>query len=351
MKEDRREDLQGVARWLLTGCILIGCMVAIGGITRLTESGLSIVEWKPVRGALPPLSEAAWQAEFEKYKAIPEYRLINQGMDLAGFKRIYFWEWLHRNWGRLMGLVFIVPFVLFWRQGRLKGWLFRRTLWIMLGGAIVASLGWFMVLSGLVDLRDANGQLLVSVSHFRLAIHLCGAFTVFGVVLWTVMDIRSGRRGFLSDGSAAGRWSRALLALLTLQIVWGAFTAGLDAGRIYNTWPLMNGAFLPENATAFGSMWLNLAEHKDGVQFIHRNLAWVVAAAMLGFAWVYRAHAGLAGAVRLLAIGVVLQFVLGVLTLLTQVNIALGVLHQFGALLLLAALLNILHRTGRLSAT
>ena len=131
----------------------------------------------------------------------------------------------------------------------------------------------------------------------------------------------------------------------------GAFTAGLDAGRIYNTWPLMNGALLPENATAFGSMWLNLAEHKDGVQFIHRNLAWVVAAAMLGFAWVYRAHVGLAGAVRLLAIGVVLQFVLGVLTLLTQVNIALGVLHQFGALLLLAALLNILHRTGRLSAT
>lgn len=204
---DDRERLKPVTHWLLTGCILIALMVVIGGITRLTGSGLSITEWEPIMGALPPMNEAAWQAAFEKYQRIPEYQLVNSHMQLADFKEIYFWEWAHRNWGRLMGLVFIVPFVLFWRKGMLKGWLMQRSLLIMLGGGIVASLGWFMVLSGLVDLRDANGQLLVDVSHYRLAIHLSAAFAVFGMVLWTIFDINSGKRGFASDGTAAGKWS------------------------------------------------------------------------------------------------------------------------------------------------
>lgn len=325
--------------WLLTGCVLIACMVAIGGITRLTESGLSITEWKPITGALPPMNEADWQAEFEKYKAIPEFQLINAHMDLAGFKRIFFWEWLHRNWGRLMGLAFVVPFIVFWRRGALRGWVMRRAWWILLGGAIVAGLGWFMVVSGLEKNTD--------VSHYRLAIHLCAAFTVFCLVLWNVFDLRQGRRALASDGTAAGKWSRWLLVLLAVQIVYGAFTAGLDAGRVSNTWPLMNGRFLSEQALNYTGTALDFVDHKEGVQFIHRNLAWLVAIGFIAFAYRERRNAALRGADRWLFLAVVAQFSLGVVTLLFQVPIALGVLHQFGALLLLAALLLVMHRTGR----
>lgn len=344
---EERQRLKPVVTWLLTGCVMIALMVVIGGITRLTGSGLSITEWDPIMGALPPLSEEAWHAAFEKYKGIPEYQLVNSHMQLADFKEIFFWEWAHRNWGRLMGLVFAFPFVLFWRKGLLKGWLMRRALLIMLGGGIVASLGWFMVMSGLVDLRDANGLLLVDVSHFRLAIHLCAAFTVFGMVLWTVFDIRAGKRGLMGDGSQAGKWARALLILLAVQIAWGAFTAGLGAGRIHNTWPLMDGAFIAEGALQEGAWLSSITEHKAGVQFVHRNLAWLVAIALVGFAARYRSTPGMPW--RLLIAAVAAQFVLGVLTVLTQVHIALGVLHQFGALALLAALLKAMHATGRVA--
>lgn len=346
MKEEESTK-RPVARWLIAGCVLIACMVAIGGITRLTGSGLSITEWKPIMGALPPMNEAQWNEAFAKYKLIPEYHLVNQRMDLEGFKRIFFWEYVHRNWGRLMGLVFIVPFAVFLRRGLLKGWLLRRTLAIMLGGGAVASLGWFMVLSGLVDLRDASGQLLVSVSHFRLAIHLTAAFAVFGLVWWTVLDLRSGRRAFAGDGGGAAGWLRVLLALLVLQIVYGAFTAGLDAGRIYNTWPLMNGQFIPENVHAFGDLITDLTAHRDGVQFVHRNLAWLVAAAFIGAAVHHRRSPGMGRVWRWLVAGVLVQFTLGVLTLLTQVDIVLGVAHQLGALLLLAVCLVAVHGTGR----
>jgi cytochrome c oxidase assembly protein subunit 15 len=340
---EKERSLRPVVIWLLTGCAMIACMVAIGGITRLTESGLSITEWKPVSGALPPMSEAAWQVEFEKYQRIPEYRLLNQGMDLAGFKRIFFWEWLHRNWGRLMGLVFAVPFLVFWRRGLLKGWLMRRTWWVLLGGAIVAGLGWFMVVSGLEKNTD--------VSHYRLAIHLCAAFSLFALVLWTVFDLQRERRALAGDGTSAAKWSRWLLLLLAVQIVYGAFTAGLDAGRIANTWPLMNGHFLSEQALSYTGTAMDLVDHKEGVQFIHRNLAWLVAIAFIAFAYRERKNIALHGADRWLFAAVILQFTLGILTLIYQVPIVLGVLHQFGAVLLLAALLNAMHRTGRPIAT
>jgi cytochrome c oxidase assembly protein subunit 15 len=328
-----------VVIWLITGCIMIACMVALGGITRLTRSGLSITEWKPIMGALPPMNAAQWQEAFDKYKQIPEYALVNEQMDLSGFKHIFFWEYLHRNWGRLMGLVFFIPFVWFWRKGLLKGWLMRRGWSILIGGGLVGALGWFMVASGLEDNPD--------VSHYRLAIHLCAAFTVFCLVLWTVFDIRRERRSFLSDGTSAGKWSRWLLVTVLFQIIYGAFTAGLDAGFIYNTWPLMNGQFMPENVTAFGSLWTDFTDHKDGVQFIHRNFAWVVATLIIWFGYVNRNNAALKGADRLLFFAVLLQFTLGVLTLVTQVWLPLGVMHQLGALLLVSALLNVLHRTGR----
>lgn len=314
-------------------------MVVIGGITRLTGSGLSITEWKPIMGALPPMDDVQWIEAFKKYQSIPEYTLKNQHMDMAGFKRIFFWEYLHRNWGRLMGLVFIIPFVLFWGRGLLKGWLMKRAWSILIGGGLVGALGWFMVASGLQDLPD--------VSHYRLAIHLSAAFTVFSLVLWTVFDIRSGRRALRGDGSPVGRWARLLLVLLVVQIAWGAFTAGLDAGRMYNTWPLMNGEFMPENVMAYDSAWKNFTDHRDGVQFVHRNLAWLVAAAFVGMAVHYRREASLQGAWQWLLAAVLLQFVLGVFTVITQVHIVLGVVHQLGALVLLATLLSVLHRTGR----
>lgn len=336
-------SVRPVVTWLLLGAIMIACMVAIGGITRLTGSGLSITEWKPIMGALPPMNEHEWGIAFEKYKDIPEYRLINQQMDLAGFKRIFFWEYLHRNWGRLMGLVFIVPFIWFWRTGRLTGWIRRRSIVILIGGGLVGALGWFMVASGLEENVD--------VSHYRLAIHLCAAFTVFSIVLWTVFDLREGRRNFAGDASSAARGARMLLVLLVVQIIYGAFTAGLDAGRVANTWPLMNGQFLSAQATAYTGTWRDLIEHKEGVQFIHRNFAWVVALSIVLFAYRYRKEASLRGAGRWLSAAVLVQFTLGVLTLITQVDIVLGVLHQFGALLLLSALLSAIHRTGRFSAS
>ncbi len=329
--------------WLLVGAAMIACMVVIGGITRLTESGLSITEWKPVSGALPPLNEAQWQEEFNKYQRIPEYRLLNQDMDLAGFKRIFFWEWLHRNWGRLMGVVFIVPFLWFWRKGLLRGWLMKRAVAVLIGGGLVGALGWFMVASGLKENVD--------VSHYRLAIHLCAAFSVCGLVIWTVFDMRSERRAFAADGSPAARWSRLLLVLLFVQIVYGAFTAGLDAGRVCNTWPLMQGRFLSEQATAYTGTIMDFIAHKEGVQFIHRNLAWLVAIGCIGYGYRFRANAALGNAGHLLALAVLAQFTLGVLTLVTQVNIALGVAHQLGALFLLIAVLNAVHRTGRIIST
>ena len=334
-----RKTLAPVVNWLLLGCVMIACMVVIGGITRLTGSGLSITEWKPIMGALPPMDDVEWNEAFEKYQSIPEYTLKNQDMDMAGFKKIFFWEYLHRNWGRLMGLVFIVPFAIFWRMGLLKGWLRKRSWAILIGGGSVGALGWFMVASGLQDNPD--------VSHYRLAIHLSAAFTVFSLVLWTVFDIREGRRSFSSDGSAVGGWARVLLVLLVLQIAWGAFTAGLDAGHMYNTWPLMNGEFMPGNVTAHGSLWKDFTDHRDGVQFIHRNLAWLVAAAFVAVAVHYRRTGSMRGVWIWLLWAVLIQFVLGVFTVITQVHIALGVAHQQGALVLLAALLYALHRTGR----
>jgi cytochrome c oxidase assembly protein subunit 15 len=339
MEKASEKALRPVVTWLITGCVLIACMVAIGGITRLTDSGLSITEWKPIMGALPPMNAAEWDETFTKYKAIPEYALTNPDMDLAGFKRIFFWEYVHRNWGRMMGLVFFIPFVIFLRRGLLQGWLRKRSIAILIGGGLVGALGWFMVASGL--------QERVDVSHYRLAIHLSAAFTVFAMVLWTVFDIRSGRRAFGGDGSSAATWSRVLLVLLTLQIVWGAFTAGLDAGSIYNTWPLMNGAFMPENVHAFGDLVTDLSDHRDGVQFIHRNFAYAVALGFVLFAWRFRQGPAIQGLAPWLIGGVLLQFALGVLTLLTHVHIALGVLHQLGALALLAILLRAIHATGR----
>lgn len=343
MEHGKNAGMRSVLIWLIIGCVLIACMVLIGGITRLTDSGLSITEWKPIMGALPPMNAGEWDEAFTKYKQIPEYTLTNPDMDLAGFKRIFFWEYLHRNWGRMMGLVFFVPFVVFWRKGYLNGWLKVRSISILIGGGLVGALGWFMVASGLQDRVD--------VSHYRLAIHLCAAFSVYALVLWTVFDMRSTRAMIICDGTPPASWARWLLVLLALQIIWGAFTAGLDAGHMYNTWPLMNGSFMPENVRAFGDLVTDLSNHRDGVQFIHRNFAYVVALGFVVFAIAFRDDPRLRTLWLWLLAVVILQFGLGVATLLTHVRIELGALHQLGALALLSVLLKVLHVTGRATST
>lgn len=328
---------RAVKNWLMLGCILIACMVVIGGVTRLTGSGLSMTEWDLIMGAVPPMNEVQWNSAFDKYKQIPEYELINSHMDLAGFKKIFFWEYLHRNWGRMMGLVFFFPFIYFWRKGLISGWLTKRSLLIMLAGGAVGGLGWFMVKSGLSENPD--------VSQYRLAIHLCAAFTVFCIVLWTWLDLNHGKSAW-SHMNKTGMWLKVLLGLLIIQIIWGAFTAGLDAGRIYNTWPAMNGEFYPSTAYPEGSFWQIISENKATVQFIHRTLAWVVASVFVAMGWDFRKQPAMQRTWKWFIIGVLIQFSLGVLAIMYQVPLVIGVLHQLGALLLLAILLVAMHDHG-----
>lgn len=329
-----------VKTWLITGCIMITIMVMIGGITRLTDSGLSITEWNVIKGTIPPLNDAQWQEAFDKYKQIPEYQLRHAHFTLNDFKWIYFWEYIHRLWGRLMGFVFFIPFVIFWRKGYFDSTLKKRGIWILLGGGAVGSLGWFMVSSGLSENPD--------VSHYRLAIHLSAAFTLFCYVYWTYLIVKS--RGVDLDPvniypSSTKKVLVLGVTLLGVQIIYGAFTAGLDAGTIYNTWPLMNGSLIPENIAPFNSAWTNYTDHKDGVQFIHRNLALIVAAVTLFLAYILKVQ-GISGKSWFwIAIVVLMQVILGIITLLDansgDVSVFWGTLHQLGALLLLIQYLQV----------
>ncbi len=321
-------------------------MVVIGGVTRLTESGLSITEWNVVTGAIPPLSEAKWQAEFKKYQAVPEYQIENAGMTLGQFKYIFFWEYFHRLWGRLLGFAFLIPFFIFWRKGLIKGWLMKRCLFILLGGAIVGSLGWFMVLSGLK--KGAN------VDHYRLAIHLIAAFTLFGFILWTALDIKYDRRKNTNSAfDVIKKLGIALVVVIYIQIIYGAFTAGMRAGSIYNTWPLMAGQLMPDNVTAYDNFFQNFTNHKDGVQFVHRWFAFLVLGLVTYIWWEMRnikTSITQNRSSNFIIIAVSIQFTLGVVTILLSrggVPVWIGSLHQIGALLLLAAVVYFNHRVRK----
>ncbi len=339
--------LRPVYNWLLIGCLLIAIMVTIGGITRLTESGLSITEWNVVSGTLPPFTDAKWQAEFDKYQATPEYQEVNNGMSLSEFKSIYFWEYFHRLWGRLMGLAFLIPFYYFWRKGYLTDkWLLRRCFIILLGGAAVGGLGWFMVMSGLKDRTD--------VSHYRLAIHLVAAFSLYAYILWAALDLKYDRRKNTNSSfdvvKKLGVW---LFVVVYIQIVYGAFTAGLNAGTIYNTWPLMNGEFMPDNVTAMDGFFENFTNHKDGVQFIHRWFAFIVLG-LIGYIWWemrgMKVSLTQGKSIMYLLVAVSVQYTLGVCTILFSkgaVPVWLGVLHQVGALGLLTTVVYFNHRVRK----
>jgi heme a synthase len=338
---------RAIRLWLYAVAALVLAMVLVGGATRLTESGLSITEWKPVMGVLPPLGDGQWQAAFAKYQAIPQYRTLNAGMSLAEFKTIFWWEWTHRLLGRLIGVAFLLPFVWFlWR-----GWVapaLRPRLWLIFGlGALQGAVGWWMVASGLAD--------RVEVSQYRLATHLLLACLIYVALIWTARQIGTQRDAARSDcpsplvgqgGSGAAARLRlsaiGLLFLVLLQIYLGALVAGLRAGYLYNTWPLIDGAFVPDVARLFfaAPAWRNFFENPLTVQFDHRMLAYLIfigaALHALDVAHSAKNRPARAGAFVLLA-AVTLQVALGIATLLLVVPLPLALLHQAMAMLVLTA--------------
>ncbi|MDC6384478.1 heme A synthase [Flagellimonas taeanensis] len=330
---------KAVIYWLLTGCALIFVMVLVGGITRLTHSGLSISDYKLIHGTLPPMNEQAWEEAFELYKQYPEYQKLNSHFDLEDFKDIYFWEWLHRFIGRFIGIVFILPFLYFLVTKKLDRSTIKKCLVLLFLGGFQGFLGWYMVKSGLVDRPD--------VSHFRLAAHLTTAFVTFAYSLWVALDLIYPTKKEVNI--KIRNLVRIGLAVLLLQIIWGAFVAGLDAGFIHNHWPMMSeGKLMHETVyIEHHPVIKNFYEGKSGVQFVHRYLAYVVVGFIL---WIWfrtrkveRTPIQENGLKTLLAL-VFLQFVLGVLTLIYAVPLWLGIAHQIGAFFLLAAMTFTLHR-------
>ncbi len=268
---------RAVALWLFVIAAMIALMVLVGGLTRLTGSGLSITEWRPVTGAIPPLSDADWQAEFARYQGTPQYDLLNRGMGLAAFKTIYWWEWTHRLLGRLIGIVFAVPFLAFLWQRRIDRALAGRLAVIFLLGAAQGALGWWMVQSGLSEAR-------VAVSQYRLAAHLGLAIILFGYILWTAFEVVGVRR---TNVAGASRFRSSVLVfagLVFVQMLLGAFVAGLDAGQAFSTWPTYAGAWIPAGLYDLSPWWINHFENHALVHFQHRTMGYVVAAMAV---WLY----------------------------------------------------------------
>lgn len=319
-----------VRRWLLLCAFLVACMVAIGGLTRLTESGLSIVEWKLVAGSLPPLSTQAWEDEFRDYQTSPQFKQVNKNFKLADFQRIYWLEYIHRALGRIVGLALILPFLFFAARRMLPGWLVRRMAVACVLVAAQGTVGWVMVASGLVNEPRVN--------PLKLALHLSLAFALFGWLLTTYWRTRPApRKGLPMHGAG---W---LLALVSVQIVLGALVAGLDAGYSYNTFPLMDGKLIPADLHLLQPWWLNHLENIRTVQFQHRLTAYAVAFfSILYIGWHWRdAHYDQRASLKWLFFAVCLQFGLGVATLLSVMNVALASLHQMGALLLFGVVLRL----------
>jgi cytochrome c oxidase assembly protein subunit 15 len=323
-------NLAPVRWWLIAVAALIAVMVLVGGATRLTESGLSIVEWKPVTGSLPPLGEAAWMRAFDAYKAIPQYRQMNAGMSLDEFKTIFWWEWSHRLLGRVIGVAYLLPFLWFLWRGVLGGELKRRLWGIFALGALQGAVGWWMVASGLSE--------RVEVSQYRLATHLVLALLIFAGIVWTLR--RLGESAPLSAPIRLKISAVVLLVLTFVQLYFGALVAGLRAGKIYNTWPEIDGGLIPSAARLFFDVpwWRNLFENTLTVQFEHRMMAYTLFALAVWHAIdAARSRAGrpvIDGALWLLGV-VTVQATLGILTLLNQAPMDLALAHQAVAIIVL----------------
>jgi len=339
MKKDK-----SVIIWLLSGCVLVFVMVVVGGITRLTNSGLSMTDWHLVTDTFPPLSDAAWQQAFEAYKKFPEYQKINihNNFQLADYKFIYFWEWFHRFIGRIIGLVFLAPFVYFLIKKRIDKDTLHKC-YVLLGmGALQGFFGWFMVKSGLVDNPD--------VSHFRLSLHLTFAFITFAYTLWVALDLMYPEKNQVIV--PLKKLARITLVFLLIQIIYGGFVAGLNAGMIHNHWPLMSyGQFFPDSITLEKDTWLaRFTEGKSGVQFVHRTMAYVVVSLIVFLYFKskkYTLSKPQQNGLNALIFLVFLQFTLGVFTLLYSVPLWLGLTHQVMAFFLLTAMTYTLHRLSK----
>jgi cytochrome c oxidase assembly protein subunit 15 len=339
-----------IGGWLAIWAVMLLLTIVIGGVTRLTESGLSITEWRPVSGIVPPLSRAAWEEAFAKYRQVPEYQQLNQGMTLAEFQRIFLWEYIHRLWARLVGLAFAVPLAVLVMRRWLSRALTRRLVLLLVLTGLQGAMGWFMVRSGLSERTD--------VSQYRLAAHLGLALVIYVITVWTAAGLLAdGRTGGRADGRIDGSTDRrigqaamVLAALVFLTAVAGAFVAGLDAGRAYNTFPLMGGRVIPGGYAALTPWWRNLFEHVPAVQFNHRLLGILSLIGALAV-WVAGLRAGLAGRARLwlqlLPTVGAFQVTLGIATLLLAVPVAVAALHQAGAVLLLTVSVLLVHGTRR----
>jgi cytochrome c oxidase assembly protein subunit 15 len=320
------DPMRAVRRWLWSIAALVAGMVMLGGATRLTGSGLSITEWNVVTGVLPPLSEAAWLAEFEKYKAIPQYQAINKGMSLADFKFIYFWEWAHRLLGRIVGFAFALPLAFFWWRGRITRALGWKLLLLFVLGGLQGAIGWWMVASGLSVRTD--------VSQYRLAVHLTLACIIFVALIWVATSLLPRR----AAGDGRGRvFAVALIVLSLVQVFLGAIVAKTNAGLTFNTWPLIDGVFHPKREQLFllEPWWRNIFENVLAVQFNHRMTAYLLWFAALAYALRQMRRPQAREAWFLFAL-ITAQAALGVFTLIYAVPLALGLLHQAGAVVVLA---------------
>ena len=330
--------------WLLSGCILLFIMVMVGGITRLTNSGLSMTDWHLVTDTFPPTSDQAWNDAFEEYKKFPEYQKINIHNDftLDDYKFIYFWEWFHRFIGRIIGVVFIIPFVYFLIKKKLDTSTIKKCIILLFMGGFQGFLGWFMVKSGLIDNPD--------VSHYRLALHLTFAFITFAYTLWVSLDLIYPNK--IEVILPLRKLARIAMVVLIIQIIYGGFVAGLNAGLIHNHWPLMS-----EGKVIHETVWIeqptllqNLTEGKSGVQFVHRTLAYVVVGLMILLfvrSKKYSLSTLQSKSVKTLVLFVLIQFILGIFTLLFHVPLWLGLAHQLMAFLLLSAMTFTLHRFSK----
>jgi len=326
-----------LAAWLFAVAALIVLMVVVGGVTRLTESGLSITEWKPISGILPPLTEAQWQAEFANYRRIPEYAVFNQGMTLAGFKAIFFWEYLHRLLGRLIGVAFALPLIWFAVKRQIPRGYGPRLFILFLLGGLQGAIGWWMVKSGLSVRTD--------VSHIRLAVHLLMALFLLAMIVWTALDLRTQARRPEVPMTRISGLGLAMIAILFVQLLFGALVAGLNAGLVTDQWPLMNGRFFPGTSQAGKSSIFALFNDPAIVHFVHRWLAWVAVAGLVILARAARPVDRRASIAIHAAFG--LQILLGIATVMSGVNIVLAGLHQLtGALLLIATVWGA-HAVGR----
>ena len=335
-------DKKHIRIWYWSGATLVFLILIIGGITRLTGSGLSMTDWKPIMGAIPPITDAQWEDAFEQYKQFPEYQQVNRGMSLAEFHFIFFWEYLHRMIGRLIGLVFIIPFGYFLIKNKFDSAQLKRASLLLVLGLSQGLMGWYMVQSGLIDVPR--------VSPYRLAAHLSLAFIIFGFCVWFALDLNEKYKQPGNGASELRKWLWLFFVILSFQIVWGAFVAGLHAGHIYNTFPKMHQFWIPPELWLMQPFAINFFENMVTVQWIHRVLATLLGVLAIGM-WVrsYQLETSFTAKMWILSVFsiVLIQYLIGVFTLVYHVPVWLGVLHQTVAMVLFGAVIGSIHFLNR----